>query len=155
MDAWDALAWAPDAWDAAAWGDLPLAVQRVTLIDAGAQLELVFNAPAAIGVGGATGFAVTLSGGAATVAYQSGANTNTWLFTLSRVMEQAETGTLQYTQPGDGVEDLAGDDLTSFTADIQVGLLQHGSTFYVHNNTQLVHQDVGFLHENKTFNHNR
>ena len=65
-----------------------------------------------IGAGGGGGVALTLSGGAltATFSHVLGA---TVFFTLSRTPDIAETGTGAYTQPGNGIKDLAGNDLVS------------------------------------------
>jgi hypothetical protein len=62
-----------------------------------------------------TGWTVTPSGGAATVAYASGTGTTTLVYTINRAIEQVETLTTSYTQPGNGLEDAAGNDLASIT----------------------------------------
>lgn len=79
-------------------------------------LRLTFDEAVTFGAGGNTGWAVTLSGGAATLTYASGDSTNQLVYTVSRTVAEGETGTIDYTQPGNGVEDLAGNDLASIVA---------------------------------------
>ena len=64
-----------------------------------------------------TGFTVTPSGGAATVAYASGTGTAYLVYTVSRTIANGETMTLDYTQPGDGIEDTSGNDLANITGE--------------------------------------
>lgn len=68
------------------------------------------------GAGGSGGYAVTLSGGAATVTGVSGNGTNSHTLTVNRTVTNAETGTLAYTQPGNGAEDSALQDVATFSA---------------------------------------
>lgn len=86
-----------------------------TINSAGTQLSIGVSEAVTFGAGGNGGFAVTLSGGAATLSYVSGDETSTLVYALSRVVAPGETGTLAYTQPGNGVEDLAGNDLATFS----------------------------------------
>jgi hypothetical protein len=82
----------------------------------GTDFEIVLSEPVAIGAGGNGGFTVTASGGAVTLAYASGSGTDTLVYTLSRTVNSGETfSDFDYTQPGNGVEDLAGNDLATFT----------------------------------------
>lgn len=64
-----------------------------------------------------TGFTLTpTSGGAAvTLSYTSGSGTSSLVYTASRAITRNETLTLAYVQPGDGIEDAAGNDLASFS----------------------------------------
>jgi hypothetical protein len=56
------------------------------------------------------------SGGATTLSYVSGSGTASLTFSVSRVVLGEETGCVNsYTQPGNGIEDLAGNDLASFS----------------------------------------
>ena len=64
-----------------------------------------------------TGFTVTPSGGAATVAYASGTGTAYLVYTVNRTIANGETMTLDYTQPGDGIEDTSGNDLANITGE--------------------------------------
>lgn len=69
-----------------------------------------------VGAGGNGGFTATMSGGAATLTYSSGDGTNSLVYTWSRTIGETETGTLNYTQPGNGIEDDAGNDLATFSS---------------------------------------
>ncbi len=90
---------------------------QVALIPkAGTTLVLAFNEAVKFGAGGNGGFALTMSGGAVTATYASGTTTTVLTYTLSRTVAAAETGTITYTQPGNGVEDIAGNDLASIGA---------------------------------------
>jgi hypothetical protein len=56
------------------------------------------------------------SGGATTLTYASGSGGTSLTFNVSRTVLEAETGCVNsYTQPGNGIEDLAGNDLASFS----------------------------------------
>lgn len=96
-------------------------VTAPTLVSAEVQLDgtnfnIVFSEIVTIGAGGNGGFTVTASGGAVTLTYASGSGTDTLTYTLSRTITDTETfSDFDYTQPGSGVEDLAGNDLATFT----------------------------------------
>jgi hypothetical protein len=67
------------------------------------------------GVDGHADFALTFSGGDVGLSYVSGLGTNTLLYENDRVVYQEETGGLMdFTQLGDGIQDLAGNLLASF-----------------------------------------
>lgn len=91
----------------------PPTLTSATIDAAGTSLTLLFNEIVNIGAGGNGGFVVTMSGGASALTYASGAGSNTLVYTLARTIEAGETGTLAYTQPGNGVEDAAGNDLAT------------------------------------------
>ena len=63
------------------------------------------NQSVQIGVGGSTGLVLTLSGGACTATYSTGAPSALLVFTFSRPVRQFETGTFTYTNPGNGFEE--------------------------------------------------
>jgi hypothetical protein len=54
-----------------------------------------------------------MSGGAATMTYSSGSGSSSLVYTLNRTVNVGETGTVAYTQPGSGVEDMSGNDLAT------------------------------------------
>ena len=58
---------------------------------------------------------MTASGGAVTVAFNSGQGTSQFVMTLSRAITFGETVTIAYTNPGNGVEDLAQNDMANFS----------------------------------------
>jgi hypothetical protein len=57
-----------------------------------------------------------MSGGAVSLAYASGSGSNTLVYNLSRTIYSGETGTVSYTQPGNGIEDAAGNDLANISS---------------------------------------
>lgn len=92
----------------------------------GTTIGIVHSEVVVIGAGGNGGFTIGLSGGACTLTYSSGSNSNTLVYTTSRTIEATETVTdFDYTQPGNGVEDLSGNDLASFSN--QHALVTNGS----------------------------
>lgn len=110
----------------------------------GSTLRLRFDETVIVNDG--TGIALTLSGGAVTATYASGSGGTTLLYSLSRTPATDETGTLDYTNPGDGIEDLAGNDLDSIvSAAISVaggGILYQYSQFTTSDVIQDVAQEV-------------
>lgn len=88
----------------------------VTIPASGVTVSLVFSEAVTFGTGGNTGWTITMSGGAATMTYASGGGTATLVYNLNRTVGVGETGTLDYTQPGNGVEDVVGNDLTSISS---------------------------------------
>ena len=85
-----------------------------TLSADGRTLSLVFSEAVKRGASYAdTQVTVTPTGGAATLNYVSGDNSNTLVFNTSRVILSSATETLTttITQPGNGIEDQAGNDL--------------------------------------------
>ena len=90
-------------------------LSSATIPAAGTSITFAFSEPVYFGAGGNSGFAVTMSGGAATLIYSSGEGTSSLVYTTSRVVNSGETGTCAYTQPTNGVEDGAGNDLVTFS----------------------------------------
>lgn len=87
-----------------------------TIPPAGTSISILFNSVVRFGAGGNGGFTTTMSGGAVTWTHASGADSNTLVYTASRTINSGETcSAFAYTQPGSGVEDVAGNDLASFT----------------------------------------
>ncbi len=80
----------------------------------GDELTITFDEDCQVGSGGSGGLTVTASGGAVTPTFSSLID-DVATFTLSRVIQLGETVTISYTQPGSGIEDLAGNALASFT----------------------------------------
>jgi hypothetical protein len=94
---------------------------------AGTTLEITFTESVKFGAGSHTGFTIALSGGAATLTYASGENTPTLVYTINRTVDSGETcSDFDYTQPTNGVEDIAGNDLASFSN--QHALVTNNST---------------------------
>lgn len=89
----------------------------VAAIANGTSLTMTFSEAVSIGAGGNGGFTMTPSGGAATLSYASGSGSTTLVYTINRTLVQGETITdLAYTQPTNGVEDAAGNDLATFNS---------------------------------------
>lgn len=80
----------------------------------GVTWTFIFSEAVSFGAGGASGFTATMDSGAVTFTYSSGSGSTTITFSGSRTVYATETGTLAYTQPGNGVEDSAGNDLATF-----------------------------------------
>src|ERR1043165_593257 len=91
-------------------------LSSATINSAGTSLTLAFSETVTFGAGGNTGWTVSLSGGAATVSYASGSGSSSLVYTISRTGNSGETGTVSYTNPGNGVEDTAGNDLGTVSA---------------------------------------
>ncbi len=86
-----------------------------TVASNGNSITLAFDESVSVGAGGNGGFTVSLSGGACTLTYSSGSGSSSLVYTTSRTIQSGETGTISYTQPGNGIEDAAGNDLATFT----------------------------------------
>lgn len=120
MGAWASNAWASGAWAVGAWnadtGDTTApTLSSATFGTNGTSLTLAFSEAVTATI--STGFALTpTNGGAAvTLSYASGSGTSSLVYTASRTITRNETLTLSYVQPGNGIEDAAGNDLASFS----------------------------------------
>lgn len=91
--------------------ETPPTLSSAIVNSAGTSLTLYFSENVVATIN--TGFTVTPSGGAATLTYASGSGSSTLVYTISRAIQQAETLTGAYTQPGDGIEDASGNDLAT------------------------------------------
>ncbi len=80
----------------------------------GTTFTLVFSEAVQTFAGGANGFTITATGGAATVGYTSGTGTTTIIFTVNRTISTGETVTTTYT-PGT-IADAAGNLLAAIVA---------------------------------------
>ncbi len=106
------------AWDIGAYeytgvDTTPPTLSTVTIGTNGTTLTLVFDETVVATIN--TGWTITPSGGAATLTYASGSGTNSLVYTISRTIYSSETATTSYTQPGNGIEDVALNDLASIT----------------------------------------
>lgn len=99
-----------------------ISADGLTLVD-------TFSKNVVIGPGGSGGRTITLSGGTATLSSPV-ASTNTITWSFSRTVNTGETCSANaYTQPGDGIQDSAGNDLATFTgrqADVTNGSTNSG-----------------------------
>ena len=131
-------------------GIAPVLVNAVVITN-GTQLQISFDRAVTIGAGGNGGFTASMSGGAATLTYSSGDGSRFLIYDWSRTIDSEETGTLDYTQPGDGVEDaiLFNDVVTFSGEDIIIGA---EASF---NEPSLVHKETNLNHGDRTLRHNR
>lgn len=118
--AWATNAWATGAWATNAWAsDAPdvtaPTVSSVTLAANGLSLTIVLSEACTIGAGGSTGFVLVATGGNSALTYSIGDGTDVLIYTSARAISSTETLTLTYVNPGDGIEDAAGNDLDSFS----------------------------------------
>lgn len=90
-------------------------VSSATLAANGLSLTVVLSEACTIGAGGSGGLTLVATGGNAALTYASGDTTDTYVFTSARALSSTETATLTYVNPGNGLEDGAGNDLTSFS----------------------------------------
>ncbi len=95
------------------------------------NLELEWNEDVSVGADASVPV-VTASGGAVTLTYASGVDTNTWNYTTSRVILNNETLTVAYTKPVDGLQDASGNLMESFTG--QAVLNQSDAVVYLQEN---------------------
>jgi len=100
--------------------------------DVGDEIHLLFDEVVSFGAGGNAGFVATLTGGASAMTYVSGEGTATLIYSLARTVEGVETGTLAYTQPGDGVEDDDLNDLASFSGFSITNNSEQGVLFFTY-----------------------
>lgn len=91
----------------------PPTLTSSTIPAAGTTISLLFSETVSIGAGGNGGWTLTTTYPAVTMAYSSGSGSNTLVYTLSRTVTQCESLTINYTQPGNGVEDASGNDLAN------------------------------------------
>lgn len=121
MGAWASGAWATGAWATGAWAtdggaDVTApTVSSATINSAGTSITFACSETVSVGAGGNGGFALSMSGGAVTATYSSGSGSSSLVYSLSRTIQSGETGTHSYTQPGNGIEDAAGNDLASYS----------------------------------------
>lgn len=104
-------------WPVNTWAVLDASAPTVTgagIDSAGTTLSITNSENVVFGAGGSGGFVLNASGGNPTLSSPAIVN-NVITYTSSRTIATNETLTLDYTQPGNGVEDLSGNDLASFT----------------------------------------
>jgi hypothetical protein len=101
--------------DPAAGGDsTPPSVSSATVGTSGTTLSVQFSEAVTDGNGSGT-WTLSMSGGSAAATYSSGGGTSLLVYNLNRTVNSSETGTAAFVQAGNGVEDLSGNDLASFS----------------------------------------
>ncbi len=107
------------AWPIGAYGatnsDVGPSATSGTVNSSGTTLTIGFSEVIYIGSGGSAGFTISSSGGAATLTYVSGSGSSSLIYAISRIIYLGETATASYTQPGNGFEDLDGNDIATFS----------------------------------------
>lgn len=94
----------------------PPTLSTATIGTNGTTWTFVFSETVSVGAGGSAGWAVTMStAGAETLTYISGSGSATLIYSGSVEVLTGETVSvgLNYTQPGNGIEDAAGNDLAN------------------------------------------
>lgn len=89
-------------------------LQSATIVESGSQIVLTFNE--AVWSGASGGFSTSFSGGAASMSFDSGDNSTSLIYNFDRVIGAGEFCAIDYTQPGGGITDTAGNELSSFGA---------------------------------------
>src|SRR5690606_2044690 len=91
-------------------------VTTAIIANDGLSFALSFDEDVTLGSGDSTGLSLSLSGGEVSPTYDAlGSSATVLVWDLDRAVEQDETGTYAYTNPGNGIEDLAGNDLANVT----------------------------------------
>jgi hypothetical protein len=154
--------WADGLWDEAIW-DNPIWAQneaptlsRAQISFAGTTITLTFSKAVTFGAGGNGGWALSLSGGACAMSYSSGDGGTELVYSLSRTVSASETGTIAYTQPGDGVEGtIIADDLATFSGTaVSVGSEKAHNRQMRHTSVTLGHMATTLEHNDPTIEHN-
>jgi hypothetical protein len=110
----------------------PPTLLNATIPAAGTTMVLGWSEAVTVGAGGSGGWSFTLSGSGTplTATLSSGSGTSTLVYSLSRTPSGGETLTagLDYTQPGNGLEDAAGNDAASINDFTLVNNADSGQT---------------------------
>lgn len=85
-----------------------------TFVDGASVIYVTFSEDVQIGAGGIGGWTASSDGGAVTLTWQECID-SICSWTTSRAMASSETVTMDYTQPGNGWEDIAGNDLATLS----------------------------------------
>lgn len=116
--------WDIGAYEYGASGDTTApTITTATVGTTGTTLTLAMSE--AVTVNNPSGFTLTMSGGACTLAYVSGSGTSSLVYNITnRTVDKDETGTgdngLAYTTVANGIEDSAGNDLASISGTMDV-----------------------------------
>ena len=95
----------------------PPAFSSASIATDGTTLTVVFGEATVVGSGGSGGMTISVDGGGSqTATYSSGSGTTSLVYTVPTVYS-GETVTVSYTNPGDGLEDAAGNDVATISAE--------------------------------------
>lgn len=117
----------------------PPTLSSSTIASGGTTITLAFSETVVIGSGGNGGWTISMSGGSATLTYSSGSGFSSLVYSISRTIYSGETGTVSYTQPGDGIEDSSGNDLATLSGD---SVTNGSSQTQVSQNTPRLHTGI-------------
>lgn len=119
-----------DGWIGGDSDTTPPTLSSAAIPAAGTSIALTCNEAIASGAGGNGGVTLSATDGAVTATYSSivGAVAT---YTLSRTIHNTETVTVSYTQPGNGIEDAAGNDLATFSDSAVTNNSTQGTTYYI------------------------
>ena len=151
-DLWDVAIWDADIWESAS---APV-ISGATVQSDGNSIVPRFSTEIVFGAGGNGGWTLNMSGGASAMTYSSGVGTKALTYTLARSIASDETGDIDYTQPGDGLEDVNQTDLATFI-DFPVvigGDARHLRPSISHKSVNLVHNETDIWHNDPTLDHN-
>lgn len=119
------LVWYDDASDVV--DETPPTAVSLTVAAGGTTGTLSLSESVVLGAGGSGGFAMSMTGGAVTATMGSPSGASIPL-TFSRTINQGQTGTWTYTQPGNGIEDLTGNDMATATSQTVTNQSTAGAT---------------------------
>jgi hypothetical protein len=124
----------------AAAGGAPTLVSA-TLDGWGTTMTLVFSESVTVGAGGNAGWTIDMNDTTGeTLTYASGSGSDTLVYTVNRNIHAAATGTVAYTQPGNGIEATTGG---ADVATIGTASVTNGSTMLVAQNFEGTGYDNG------------
>lgn len=155
---WKAGVWDPSVWADGVWreGASPPILANAIVSTGNDTITLSFDRAVTFGAGGNGGFTLSLSGGACLMTYSSGDGSNALVYSLSRSVAATETGTMDYTQPGDGVEAVVGNaDLASLSGfTVRIGsIYEHNDPLMLHNSLTMEHKEQDVEHRDPAFEH--
>jgi len=109
--------WDIGAYEYSGTDTTPPAFSSASVANDGTTLTVVFGEATVVGSGGSGGMTISVDGGGAqTATYSSGSGTTSLVYTVPTVYS-GETVTVSYTNPGDGLEDAAGNDVATISAE--------------------------------------
>jgi len=109
--------WDIGAYEYSGTDTTPPAFSSASVATDGTTLTVVFGEATVVGSGGSGGMTISVDGGGAqTATYSSGSGTTSLVYTVPTVYS-GETVTVSYTNPGDGLEDAAGNDVATISAE--------------------------------------
>src|SRR5574343_112365 len=84
----------------------PPTLTSATIPTTGTSIALLFDKAVRVGSGGNAGWSIDMSGGTGEgMSYSSGSGSTTLTYSITgRTINSGETGTVSYTQPGNGIE---------------------------------------------------